>query len=168
MPCANSVLRCTSHAAHCAFTSLLLEWLGGSPQQVLHIPLRLLQASARLVQENPEIFAKECAISKGWSLDVWGPAQEYIAYSKFVLLYAKWLKLTAQMMVHCLRSGVYSQMRNAIIVLTAIQPVRDWHTTLLPIPVCDLSAPLSDASPFYARVCDSCCQVYLSCTHQPL
>lgn len=76
------------------------------------------------MQENPEIFGKECAISKGWSLDVWGPAQEYIAYSKFVLLYAKWLKLTAQMMVHCLRSNVYSQMRNAILVLDAIKPVR--------------------------------------------
>ena len=75
------------------------------------------------LQENPEAFARECAVSKGWSLDAWGAARDGIEYSKFVKLYSKWSMLTAQMMVHCLRSGIYSQMRNSLLVLNNIKQV---------------------------------------------
>ncbi|KAK9825718.1 hypothetical protein WJX74_000949 [Apatococcus lobatus] len=88
----------------------------------LAITLRILLNDVTRWQEDPEAFGKECAISKGWSLDA-AAAQECIAYSKFVQLYVKWLRLIAQMMVHCLCSGVYSQMRNALLVINSIRQV---------------------------------------------
>ena len=85
---------------------------------------KCLRRANLLLQESPEVFAKECSASKGWSLDPWnGGKNEALPYAKFVQLYCKWLKLVAQMLVHLLRSGVYIQMRNALLVLQAIRKV---------------------------------------------
>ncbi len=77
------------------------------------------------LQESPEMFGKECFTSKGWSLDPWSKhgKNEPLPYDKFVMLYCKWLKIMAMMLVHMLKSGVYIQMRNALLVLQAIRKV---------------------------------------------
>ncbi|KAK9861183.1 hypothetical protein WJX84_006826 [Apatococcus fuscideae] len=108
------------------FTQLLsvLACTSEREAQNLAITLEILLSDVTRWQEDPDAFAKECMISKGWCVDASSPEpKEPIAYPMFSQLYIRWLRLLAQMMVHLLKSEVYIQMRNALLVLQAIRKV---------------------------------------------